>query len=146
MNNCIKRPSGIEGKKADLLFNQWVKENNIKKRLDRHRTWFYVFRWIRKQYDRWNNKTYRTSKNSPYGQIIINDNDHPFDDDHGSLWEKRDGSRIYTYHSYNFVEEKNKEELLRWAEKYNLTVLLQGREKSWYYPGSTYMISLITKY
>lgn len=144
MRNCIKRPFGTNEKHEDQLFNDWVKENEIKKEV--YNEWFYVFRGIRAYYPHQGSlPEYRTGKTSIYGEMTFGYNEHPPQDDHGSLWEKKDGNRIYVYHSYNFIEEQNKEVLLEWAEKHNLTVSLQGREKSWYYPGSTYMISLMPK-
>lgn len=110
------------------MFCNWIKENKIVGKYESISSWMQV------------------KKNGVRGirdPRLYTDTNWPHKD-HTTFWKKQNGSKIIICHAYNlsYEFEKNKKELDSWANERELEIVYHGKEKSWYYPNSTFMYEI----
>jgi len=107
-------------KKSIDNFNEWIDKNGI----------------IRKHYNPQWVKLHCRFDHYKFGNITP-----PPGNDHAELYRDKDGNRVYIYQPYK-NGSWNEKAVMEWAEKRGLLAEILPPEKSWHYPGETYLIVL----
>lgn len=111
-------------KRAIDNFNKWVDGNRINRKHDNPQ-WVKIHCWF-----------------DHYKLGFVKE---PPGNDHAELYRDKDGNRFYVYQPYPYVKNDNfktwdDEMVMTWAKKRGLYAEIVSPEKSWYYPGKTWLI------